>query len=319
MRLFRLYSSSDPGYPDLFSNSAVAPPTVIQNLVIYLFASGMAFFLGAVCVWSSIVLETLSVRRWLKRLAVVTCLLGLIFIGLSAAPLSYWYYGIASGITLVWLVGEHSSRVPHTRWRVILRLVTALIWLAGSGWEFSCQLRPSVAPQGSPPLFVIADSITAGVDEPQTITWPALIRNAHGIDIHDFSRMGAGVKAACTQAERLPDAGGLVLIEIGGNDMLGTTSLSDFELGLEQLLTRTGAQGRAVLMFELPLPPLCNEYGRIQRRIASRHRVPLIPKRLLMDVLAKSGNTSDSIHLTQAGHNQLAALVWELIRKAYRT
>ncbi|MDB5334527.1 MAG: lysophospholipase L1-like esterase [Planctomycetaceae bacterium] len=296
----------------------MTPQTVIQSLIIYLFASGLAFFLGAVCVWSSIALKTISARRWMNRLAVVTCILGLIFIGLSAAPLSYWYYGIASSITLAWLVGEQSSPVEHHQWRVRLRTITALIWLVGSAWELSHQVCPAVRTQGDPPLFVIADSITAGVDDPKIITWPALIRNAHQIEIHDFSRMGAGVKAAYAQAECLPDSGGLVLIEIGGNDMLGTTSMADFEQGLERLLIRAGTHGRSVVMFEIPLPPLCNEYGRIQRRIASRHQVPLIPKRLLMGVLAKPGNTVDSIHLTQAGHNQLAALVWGLIAPAYR-
>ena len=289
----------------------------MQNLVIYLFGSGLIFFPGTACVELSLLLSTISSSRWQRRLAVTAGVSGLILIGLSATPLPYWFYGIAYSTTGVWMIIEHSSRVKLVRRKVRLRVVTALIWLVAVAWESPYQRSPAIVVRGSPTLFVIADSITAGVGEREAVTWPVLIQRTHQIKLHDFSRMGAGVAAAYRQAEGLPDSGGLVLIEIGGNDMLGTTTLPNFERGLEQLLTRVCQTDRTVMMFELPLPPLFNEYGRIQRRVAAQHRVPLIPKRLLIGVLTTPGNTLDSIHLTQAGHTQMSELVWKLIRPAY--
>ncbi len=296
----------------------MTPPAVIQGLVIYLFASGLVFFLGCGGVWLSVWLMVRGVAGWKRRLTVVVCLLGLILISLSAAPLPYWYYGLACTLTIAWLVVEHIKRVEPVRWTSRLRRATVMIWLAGAISEIPFQIAPTLNANGSPPLFVIADSITAGVGEREAVTWPELIRRHQQIAIHDYSRMGAGVIAGCAQADRLPDAPGIVLIEIGGNDMLGTTSLTEFERGLDRLLTRVRDRDRTVLMFELPLPPLCNEYGRIQRRVAARHRVPLVPKRLLIEVLTWPGNTLDSIHLTQAGHDHMAAVVWKLIRSAFR-
>ena len=121
------------------------------------------------------------------------------------------------------------------------------------------------------------------------------------------------------QADQLPSAGGLVLLEIGGNDLLGDTPTADFERDLNLLLARIRAPGRTVLMFELPLPPLSNEYGRIQRRAAARHGVRLIPKRIFMSVLAADGATLDSIHLSDAGHERMAAEIWRIIAPAYRS
>ena len=66
-------------------------------------------------------------------------------------------------------------------------------------------------------------------------------------------------------------------------------------------------------MFELPLPPFYNAFGIIQRRLAKKHGVTLIPKRVLMRVLSGSNATLDSIHLTQHGHEMLAASVWEIL------
>jgi acyl-CoA thioesterase-1 len=70
-------------------------------------------------------------------------------------------------------------------------------------------------------------------------------------------------------------------------------------------------------MLELPLPPLSNEYGRIQRRLAARHHVRLVPKRVFMSVLASDGATLDGIHLSAAGHRRLADAVWQVIEPAY--
>ena len=124
--------------------------------------------------------------------------------------------------------------------------------------------------------------------------------------------------AVKSQANQLPAEGGLVLIEIGGNDLLGETTSAQFERDLNQLLSQIRAPGRTLVMFELPLPPLCNEYGRIQRRLAARYGVRLIPKRVFISVLAGGGATLDSIHLSEAGHQQMADSVWAVIDPAYR-
>ena len=62
----------------------------------------------------------------------------------------------------------------------------------------------------------------------------------------------------------------------------------------------------------------CNEFGRIQRRLAARFRVPLIPKRVLIGVLTGHEATIDSIHLTQVGHDRMVTAVWSLVRTATR-
>ncbi len=63
-------------------------------------------------------------------------------------------------------------------------------------------------------------------------------------------------------------------------------------------------------MFELPLLPMKNGYGRAQRQVAARHGVTLIPKRCFVELLATPGATVDGIHLSVAGQRQMAELVW---------
>jgi hypothetical protein len=67
-------------------------------------------------------------------------------------------------------------------------------------------------------------------------------------------------------------------------------------------------------MFELPLPPLSNEYGRIQRQAAKEYGVVLIPKRVFMRVLTGKDATLDSLHLSKLGHKRMAEAVHTLIQ-----
>jgi acyl-CoA thioesterase-1 len=70
-------------------------------------------------------------------------------------------------------------------------------------------------------------------------------------------------------------------------------------------------------MFELPLPPFYNEFGRIQRRLARAHGVALIPKWVLLGVLRGQAATLDSIHLSPAGQREMARSVWSVIGPAF--
>lgn len=285
--------------------------------VIYLFGSGLIFFVGATCLLMSLALFSYCKQRWQLILVNVIYLLGVMLVGMSATPSPYWSYVLAGIVTVAAFVVEQSSRSTASKRKLWLRALTACCWLGMVAAELSHQFVPTVGVRNSPALYVIADSVTAGVDDPGIVTWPKLLARSHHIQVHDFSRMGATVNSAFAQAERLPQKGGMVLVEIGGNDVLGTTTARDFEQGMDRLLTRICVPDRSVLMFEVPLPPLGNDYGIIQRRLAAKHKVPLIPKRILIGVLTGHEATTDSIHLSQSGHNHMAAVVWDVIRPGY--
>jgi acyl-CoA thioesterase-1 len=302
-----------------------------MSWVLYLFGSGQVTFLAAALVLAAVVLLP-RVAGWPAAALAMLARLGLLLAILSAAPLSYWLYGLAIGVTGVWLWRERRGReslpgtglqdkqnqppakTPDPLW---LRRATAAVWFGIVVLELPHQFAPRLAPLGNPPLYVIGDSLTAGMGGSDDQTWTGHLPEQ--IEVHNLARPGATTAMALkSQAGQLPRAGGLVLIEIGGNDLLGNTPSAQFEGDLDRLLAAVKAEDRTIVMFELPLPPLSNEYGRIQRRLASRHGVWLIPKRVLMGVLAGGGATLDSIHLTQAGHEQMAAEVWSILEPAYR-
>ena len=162
-------------------------------------------------------------------------------------------------------------------------------------------------------LTIYADSITAGLGENEGEPWPEILERTKHAKIFNRARVGATVGSALTKAKITTDPRGIVLLEIGGNDLLGNTKPELFERNLDELLELLSNRHRRVLMFELPLPPTYNSFGEIQRRLSKKHGVVLIPKRVLMGILSGDSATLDSIHLSQAGHQRMAETVWRIL------
>ena len=104
---------------------------------------------------------------------------------------------------------------------------------------------------------------------------------------------------------------------LSGSDLLGGTSASQFRKDLDTLLELVSARGRQIVMFELPLFPLQHKYGRVQRDLAKKHQVLLIPRRVLMSVLSGNEATLDQVHLSEAGHREMADRVWKIVGPAF--
>jgi acyl-CoA thioesterase-1 len=300
---------------------------MLMAWMLYVFGSGLALYLAAGMILLAVIF--LPKARGRRRMVLaMSARLAMVVAVLSAVPLSGWLYAVAICVTVGWLWHERkagsatlnsaakSSAAPRPNWRRILQMAAGTLWLGMILLELPYQITPRLDRSGSPPLYVIGDSITAGMGGTKEVTWPELL--PEHVEVHNLARTGATTAmAVAAQANRIPPTGGLVLIEIGGNDLLGGTSAAQFRTDLDNLLAMLSQENRTLVMFELPLPPLCNAYGRAQRELAAKYNVRLIPKRVLIGILADRQATSDTIHLTEHGHQRLADAVWHVIGGTY--
>lgn len=283
--------------------------------ILYFFGGGWAFFLGALLVAVAVVMFARN-RGGLP--AMVTAVLGGLLVLLSGTPLPGWLFAVVVISFVAWLVSERAQS-PKLVWqRPFRRGILLAIGCLALGWELPHQVSPHVSVRGGPTLYVLGDSVTAGGSDGEKDRWPDLLRAEQRIEVVDLAQMGATTASALKRAEQIPPEATLILLEIGGNDLLGSTTTAEYEVATENLLAKICSPGRDVLMFELPLPPFRNDYGVAQRRLAAKHGAKLIPKRLFMHVLTGADATTDSVHLTPAGHRRMADVVWNLIRPAYR-
>jgi len=167
-------------------------------------------------------------------------------------------------------------------------------------------------------IYVLGDSISSGLRDRVRVketAWPEVLAQITGLRVANLAGAGATLQSALAfQAKRVSIADSVVVLEIGGVDVLEHTDASEFEFYLEELLKKVGSTGAKIVMFEIPLPPLCNRYGRIQRALAKEYRVTLIPKRFMTNVTGMEGGTIDGLHLSQTGHDALAKSLKDIIR-----
>jgi acyl-CoA thioesterase-1 len=288
-----------------------------MNWLIYHFVSGGAFFTGSALVILGAVLGMLN-KRWCRRCGSLACFTGVLLVVASATPLSYFFYAIAGVITLVWLFFTHTKErsLSVRRYRLLSILLIA-ICIVGVVVELPHHLMPTIEPAKSDTVVIFGDSVTAGIGE-ESETWPQILTREKRVVIQDHSRPGATVASVLKQASNTSVPDGIVILEIGGNDVLGSTPVAQFHRDLNALLEQLASPSRQIIMFELPLPPLSNSFGRVQRQLAKQYNVKLIPKRIFARVLTADNATLDSIHLSQDGHQQMADAVWEVVEPALR-
>lgn len=277
--------------------------------------SGHAFFTGFGLLGIAWVLSERSTTRLLKLIRRWSILLGLTAIGISGTPMPIGLTVVFMALLVLWLwqirrrvssanSTEHAASVViNTSTQRLIRWLVLLSWLACLLVELPYHLTPNWDDHSNQRWAVIGDSLSSefGVGPP----WPGHLERDYGMSIRNLAVAGATARTAMKQAVQL-DAAEMVLIEIGGNDLLRDLTAADFEPAMEELLRTVARPGRRVVMFELPVPPWGHRYGAIQRRLASRFNVTLIPKRVLAGVLTTPGATTDGLHFTQRGYADLA-------------
>ena len=287
----------------------------LNQFAAYLFSSGDAFFVGAVMIalgrattWH---FRKHRTAKWLRLITV----LGLILFALSMTPLPWWLYGLCLIPPLV------SLNVPfraadNARWPRIVRRAqpfVELLLLASVTTELVERHRLHLRPLATLPteLHVIGDSLSAGITDEQQHLWPNLLANEWHVPVRNHAQAGATTASAFRQAEEIDCGDCLVLIEIGGNDLLSGRDSRQIEADLDQLLARLRGSKRTLVLFELPVPPIpgAYEFARLQRRLAHRHIVRLIPRREFAKVLLTPGATTDGLHLSPSGHRAVADLL----------
>lgn len=194
-----------------------------------------------------------------------------------------------------------------------VRLVAALIVLvvaacSGGGGEL-----PKLAPGDV--ILAFGDSLTFGTGASREESYPAALSRRIGFEV-----VNAGVpgEVSAKGLKRLPKVldqvrPKLVILCLGGNDMLRRQDLAQTEENLKQMVRLIRAQGAAVVMLGVPEPGLFLSTADVYERVASELLVPLEDD-IIPDLLGDNQYKSDHIHPNAAGYSRLAEAVEALLK-----
>ncbi len=191
----------------------------------------------------------------------VVSVIGVAFVVLSSVPVPVWMWAgfFLSLVPLLKCLLHRQCSQPLQLWNVLAPFLVMGLLLIGI--ELGVSWRHDPPPNMTRRIVVLGDSLSAAETDPGLRSWPAVLEAA-GWDVDNRARMGATASSALRQLKSWPVTGQTVLVVIGGNDLLGSTTRPQFEQSLEALIAEASRDSARVVLFELPLPPFCGDWGR---------------------------------------------------------
>jgi lysophospholipase L1-like esterase len=284
----------------------------MRTLFLFHVYSGDMLFTAAGLLVVSVVADfTIPPRRHeiARRAARILFLLSVPLGALATVPLSRFVViplGAAWIAHMICGFGNRSRRAAFISGSLVL-----VLGLAALVPELAWRVKTSPRTPPPPKIFVMGDSLSSG-GFGEDRTWVERLRSRMEIELVDLSSPSETTASAIqfqipelSECERCG-----VLIELGGNEMLGGGSVEEYERNLRALI-RESRERNAEVVWLLEFPPLPARWAwaAAQRRTARATGSILIPRRILAGVLVKEENTFDGLHLTDRGHAELAARV----------
>ncbi|MCC5844040.1 MAG: SGNH/GDSL hydrolase family protein [Verrucomicrobia bacterium] len=282
-----------------------------MNPFVLIFADGTTFFVGLVVVLAAEGILFRFRNRFTRPICTVAAIVGIILVIISATPLPIWAYALWAVPAVCGIVALNRS-APSRRFRltgvVLLFASTSVLCLM----EAPFHRRPALRVSADRTVYVLGDSISAGMGTEHRC-WPAVLDDMKPFRVVNLAQPGATVEGAINQAKAISEPNALVIVAIGGNDLLGGTDAASFHSTLDKLVSALRSGQHDFLLLELPLFPFRNAYGMAQRDVVRKHGGSMLPKRSFTRVLGTKQGTLDGLHLSQAGHDAMAEIIAEVL------
>ncbi len=170
-------------------------------------------------------------------------------------------------------------------------------------------------------VLALGDSLTAGVGVNAEQAWPALLAKQTGWDVINGGvsgdKSGDALKRLPALLEEHEPV--LVLVALGGNDMLHHVPEQETIANLEQMLSLVKGRGARVVLLATPKPSVAGAVFRnlsapdFYRTVADKNSVPLLED-AIADVLSQPQLKGDPLHPNAEGHAILAGKVLGAMR-----
>ena len=197
--------------------------------------------------------------------------------------------------------------------RQFVLLVAAIVLIA------ACSAKPKeqALPAGSQ-VLALGDSLTRGAGVTREQAWPDLLASKTGWVVVNGGVNGDTSEEALRRLPGLLDQQNpvLVLVTLGGNDMLRNIPRQQTIANLEQILTLIKAHGAKAVLLATPSPsPMRAVFQNLAapdfyRKVAEAQHVPLIED-AIADVLSNPELKGDALHPNAEGHARLAEKIYK--------
>jgi acyl-CoA thioesterase-1 len=197
---------------------------------------------------------------------------------------------------------------------LLSRLAILVLVLLATG----CGKVPKLPPLGANDVVVaFGDSLTYGTGASEEESYPAVLTQ---LISRQVVRAGVPGEVTARALQRLPlildeHRPQLVIVCLGGNDMLRKLDLAQTKANLHAMLETLKARGIAAVLVGVPRPALLAGAPEFYEELAKEFAIPY-EGGILKDVLYSADTKSDPIHPNAKGYQRMAQAIAELLRKS---
>jgi lysophospholipase L1-like esterase len=204
------------------------------------------------------------------------------------------------------------TRLPETGRALIAALIVA-IFLAGCGPKV-----PRVSPVGPNDVIVaFGDSLTYGTGANESESYPAVLAQLINRKVVRAGVPGETTSGGLARLEGVIEEHrpALMIVSLGGNDLLGRANDAEIKANLRQILQTIQGRGISVVLFGVPKPALITSAAPFYEELAKELNIPYEGK-VVTDVLYRPDQKSDPIHPNAKGYRRMAEAFADLLKKA---
>jgi acyl-CoA thioesterase-1 len=186
--------------------------------------------------------------------------------------------------------------------------------------------KPTQQISNKPKILAFGDSLTAGFGLQEKESFPYLLQEKIKSEGYDYEVINAGVSGDTTRGgmERIDwsleqDGVQIMILELGGNDLLRGMSPQQMKLNLDEIIRRTKAKKVKILLCGL-FPPqnasneFQKEFSQVFPKLAKEHNLAFMPF-FLEDVGGKKElNQPDGIHPNAEGSKIITENVYKNLK-----
>jgi lysophospholipase L1-like esterase len=198
---------------------------------------------------------------------------------------------------------------------VKLRRALLILAFALAGCGEKGPRLPRLAP--SDVIVAFGDSLTFGTGAPESESYPAVLGQLIGREV---VRSGVPGEVTAQGLARLPAVveahkPRLVIVCLGGNDMLRKVADGEITRNLRAIIRSLRDKGIGVVLVGVPKPALITSAPAFYGDLATEFAIPYEGK-VVTSVLYSAELKSDSIHPNAKGYRRMAEAIAELLRKS---
>ena len=215
--------------------------------------------------------------------ALAACL-GIVIVKRFFWPTGVVVFGVVAVLATGLGIGWHVRRREPPPQKAALGIVLVLWLLLGAmAWDWHATSHTTLRPVLQPdrPVVVLGDSLSSwqgsyAVDLEKRLSIPVVNLALPGISSAE------GVELLPRLIDARPQ---LVVLELGGHDFLQGEPREQTERNLERLIEASRSQGAFVILFEIPRGIISDDYAGLDRELAHRYDLELIPDGVIRSLM----------------------------------